>query len=125
MISIIPIRCRWWLLPFFMDNVTQSSDLEDLVATGKGEFEFRNTYAMAEVEVLAGVVRKIAFFDESGNPPRGADQICEQLKGKPLSQALEVKAKEVDAFENRGEDTLKLAMLEAFHRAIEACIDAE
>lgn len=108
-----------------MDNVTQPTDLENQVLAGKGEFEFRGTYAMAEVEIQASIVKKIAFTDEKGNPPKGADRVCEQLRGKRLSQALEVKAKEIDAFEKRGEDTVKVAMLEAFHRAIEACLEEE
>jgi hypothetical protein len=89
---------------------------------GTGEFELRNIYVVANVEVKDGIVEKIDFNSEQEAVAVEADIIAKQLKGQPLSKALEVKAKDVDSLEVRDEPIAKVALLEAFHRAVEVCL---
>jgi hypothetical protein len=89
---------------------------------GTGEFELRNIYVVAKVEVKDGIVQKIDFNSEQEEVAAEADRIAKQLKGQPLSKALEVNAKDVDSFEVRDESPAAVALLEAFHRAVEVCL---
>ncbi len=89
---------------------------------GTGEFELRNIYVVAKVEVKEGIVHKIDFNSDQEEVAAEADRIAKQLKGQPLSKALEVNAKDVDSFEVRDESPATVALLEAFHRAIEVCL---
>lgn len=92
---------------------------------GTGEFELRDVYVVAKVEVRDGIVHSISFSAENGNEIPEADEVAGQLRGQPLSRALEVKAKEIDSISKQGEPIAKVALLEAFHRAVEVCLDSE
>lgn len=101
-------------------------DEDERVAVGTGEFQLREAHVVARVEVQEGSVRKIEFTTAEGVDSGLADSISSALEGKPLSAALEVKAKAVDGDQlHRGENTGKVALLEAFHRAVESCFDSE
>ena len=89
---------------------------------GSGEFELRNIYVKANVEVKDGIVEKIDFDSEQDDVAAEADRIAKLLKGQPLSKALQVKAKDVDSHEVRDEPIATVALLEAFHRAVEVCL---
>ena len=92
---------------------------------GTGEFELRDVYVVARVEVRDGVVHEVRFSAENGKAVEDAEEVAAQLRGQPLSRALAVKAKEVDSINKRGEPIAKVALLEAFHRAVEVCLDGE
>ncbi|MCP4605141.1 MAG: hypothetical protein GY847_32250 [Proteobacteria bacterium] len=107
-------------------NQKGTSIEDENVFAGTGEFQFRDTYVVASVEVKDGIVQKIEFTSKSGIQIQNAEQISGRLRGKPLSVALEVKAQEIGTFEDhRGENVADVALLEAFHRAVEACLDNE
>ncbi len=98
----------------------------EIVLVGTGEFQLRDVYVVATVRVQDGIVKKIDFTSTDGIQVGDTTQTAEQLEGKPLLEALEVKAREVDSYEDhRGENVAKVALLEAFHRAVEACFDNE
>ena len=93
--------------------------------TGTGEFQLRSTYAVARVSVRDGVVEQVDFSSENTEGTAVAEQISKLLTGQRLSQALEVKADQVEFSENSLPTQMKEAFLEAFHRAVEACFDSE
>ncbi|MCP4676144.1 MAG: hypothetical protein GY854_11680 [Deltaproteobacteria bacterium] len=99
---------------------------QEAVFTGRGEFELKDVSVVAEVEVRNGIVQKTEFSAILGIDPSDVDQIISRLQGKPISVALEVKPCEVDSSEeHRGENVGDVALLEAFHRAVEGCFDDE
>ena len=89
---------------------------------GTGEFELKDVYVVATVKVDEGVICEIDFNSEQEAVVAEARRIIKQLKGQPLSKALEVKAKNVDSLEKREEPVATVALLEAFHRAVEVCL---
>lgn len=98
----------------------------DPIFVGHGEFQLRDVYATANIEVQSGLVQSINFSTSPGIEPEDVTLITNLLKGKPLLSALEVKAREVDEFDTQREkEVAKVALLEAFHRAVEACFDEE
>jgi hypothetical protein len=99
-----------------------NSMIDENTFIGTGEFELRNIYVVATVEVKDGIVQKIDFNSEQEDVTVEADRIAKQLKGQPLSRALEVNAKDVDSFEVRDESDATVVLLEAFHRAVEVCL---
>jgi hypothetical protein len=113
-------------LPHLVMSERESTETEYPIFTGIGEFQLRDIHVIATVEVHNGIVRRIDFTTGSGGELVGAREIENQLKGHLLSQALEVKAGKEDGLENRhGRDTVEVAALEAFHRAVEAYLDSE
>lgn len=107
-----------------MDERKDSSTGESAIF-GTGEFQLRGVHVVARVQLQDGVVREIEFQSLNGQPISEAEQMARQLRGQPLSRALEVKAKEVDAIDEPGESVAKVALLEAFHRAVEFCLDSQ
>jgi hypothetical protein len=106
-------------------TASNDSSTSETTFTGTGEFEIKKIYVKAEVEVRDGIVHRIDFTaGNDGDVPEAA-QVAEQLRGQPLLRALEVKATEVDVAEARVEPLIKVALLEAFHRAVEVCLDNE
>ncbi|MDJ0764762.1 MAG: hypothetical protein QNJ97_17410 [Myxococcota bacterium] len=101
-------------------------DNEDHIRTGKGEFQLKGISAAAEVEVRNETVCEVRFSFEPHEAENEAIHLAKQLKGHPLAKALSVKAKKIDATGDRAsENPIKVALLEAFHRAVEACLDDE
>lgn len=123
MIFIIPI-VEVGALPHLVMSENESRETEYPIFKGIGEFQLRDTHVIATVEVQNGIVQKIDFTSGSGGDLEGAKDIEFQLIGHPLSQALEVKARSDDGFEDRrSANTVEVAALEAFHRAVEAYLD--
>lgn len=123
MTFIIPIG-ELRALPHLVMSENESTETEYPVFEGTGEFQLRDIYVIAKVEVQNGIVRKIDFASGSGGDLNGAKDIELQLTGQPLSQALEVKASGEDGLEDRRTaNTVEVAALEAFHRAVEAYLD--
>ena len=107
-------------------NIANDCIDQETVFTGRGEFELKEVSVVAEVEVRNGIVQKVDFSAIFGIDLPDVDQIISRLQGKPVSAALEVKACEVDSSEeHRGENVGDVALLEAFHRAVEGCFDDE
>ncbi len=125
MISIISLFAFRPLLPFNMNDnkITSGSGVAFI---GSGEFQLKDVYVVADVIVKNGIVSNIDFTSDVKEVIKEADQIVDLLKGKQLSQALDVKAKEADSVpEDHSESVVRVALFEAFHRAVETCLDDE
>lgn len=101
------------------------SDSAGKVFFGKGEFQLRGVHAIAEVEIRGGRIQRIEFTSGTGNPIEGAVLIADSLQGRTVLQALEFKAQEAGSNASRDEITINIALLEAFHRAIELYLDED
>ncbi len=95
------------------------------ILEGIGEFELRDVYVKAEVKIQNGVVCDISFSTAEGNKIPGSQAIVSMLVEQPLSRALEAKGEQVESIEGSQKEIIKVAMFEAFHRAVEGCLDNE
>ncbi len=100
-------------------------DLFSNLARGQGEFQLHGTHVVASVEVANGLIHRVEFSSGDGEAIEEGKAVARRLVGQPISSALAIKAEQVTATEERSEVTLKTALLEAFHRAIEVCIEEE
>ncbi|MDD5306935.1 MAG: hypothetical protein PHU25_06390 [Deltaproteobacteria bacterium] len=90
---------------------------------GQGEFELHDVHVLATVEVRGDTITSIHFAFVKGGEQPGAGDIVSLLQNKTVSKALEVKAEsERAAAGNRVGITANEVLLEAFHRAVEACL---
>lgn len=96
------------------------------IARGSGDFQHKDAYAKAEVEIHEGRISAVEFTDESGDQIPGAGALRRLLAGKTVPRALEVNAEVV---EETGAAVLtpilSMVLIEAFHRAVESCFDEE
>lgn len=93
--------------------------------SGTGEFERHGIHVIATVEIRVGVIRGVGFATDSGQTPPGADEIASLVVDQPVSSALAINAGP-DFFPQ--DDTgieVREVLLEAFHRAVEACLDQQ
>jgi len=95
-----------------------------ITVTGTGEFEHRDRYVIATVEVSGGVIRSISFGTNEKAGTRVCNRLAEILTGKTISEALEISSGHIletcpEACETQAHEVL----LEAFHRAVESCLD--
>ena len=105
---------------------SETNGAEKNVFSGMGEFQLRDIHVIAKVEVQGGVVQKISFNSGAGEQIAEAGEIAEQLTGKALARALELKARDSnEADDRRGDNTVEVALFEAFHRAVETYLDDE
>lgn len=105
--------------------MSQSNGESSRVFVETGEFQLRGIHVIAKVEISEGRVIKIEFNTDKGNKIEGMENVTRFLLGQPLSKALEVKVEQIVPGKSREEETASSALLEAFHRAIEAYIDEE
>lgn len=93
--------------------------------TGTGEFERDGIHVISTVEVRVGTIHSVAFAAGDERVPPGSDEVVAQLVGQPVSTALAVNAGP-DYFpkEGLGLETREV-LLEAFHRAVESCLDQQ
>jgi len=105
-----------------MKNSEPSSGIK---VSGTGEFERDGLHVLATVEIDFGVIRGVGFATEDGKVPEGADEVTALVVDKPVSTALSVNAG--SDFFPAGEVGFQAreVMLEAFHRAVEACLDQQ
>ncbi len=100
------------------------SNTGDTVYSGTGEFQIKDVYVRAEVEVCSGTICKVNFSSPDGQIGEAVSMV-ERLKGQPVAQALAVNPREIEPGDHATESPSKVALLEAFHRAVEACFDSE
>lgn len=96
------------------------------IVTGTGEFEHRDRYVIATVEMKDGVIRSISFGEDSSDGGTVCRRLGDLLTGKTVSEALGVTSQTV--LENCPETCQARAhevLLEAFHRAVESCLDQQ
>jgi hypothetical protein len=93
--------------------------------TGTGEFERDGLHVIATVQIDFGVIRGVGFATDDGQVPPGADEVESLVVDKPVSSALEVTSSS-DFFSdaNVGQEGREV-LLEAFYRAVEACLDQQ
>jgi hypothetical protein len=96
---------------------------DESTIVGKGEFETHGVHVLATVEVRGDTITSIHFAFVKGGEPTDASGIVSLLQNKTVSKALEVKAgSECAAAGSRAVITANEVLLEAFHRAVEACL---
>jgi hypothetical protein len=95
------------------------------IVTGTGEFERDGIHVVASVEVRVGVIHGVGFSLKGGSEPPGAAEVVALLVDRPVSEALEVNAgPECFSQEEPGIEAREV-LLEAFHRAVESCLDQQ
>jgi hypothetical protein len=94
--------------------------------TGTGEFEHRDRYVIATVEIGEGLIRSISFGEDAPGGQKVCARLGDLLTGRSVSEALALTSQKVfevcpEVCETRAHEVL----LEAFHRAVEACLDQQ
>lgn len=90
---------------------------------GSGEFQLHDIYVVAEVEIRAGTIDRVRFHAGDGDDLAGGEEIAAAFIGQRINRALELKIDEYTLASGKKNDTFHTALFEAFHRAIETCID--
>jgi hypothetical protein len=98
---------------------------DEIILVGDGEFQIRDVHVVAKVKITDGLVQEVEFYDGDNGEIAEATQVQQQLRGQAVSSALEVKAEEFQCFDSLDESGVQVALFEALHRAIEACLDDE
>ncbi len=102
------------------------SNTDDTIFNGRGEFQIKDVYVRAEVEVRSGKISEVSFSSPSRDIFNDASEMAKRLKGRRVSEALEENDLETNLTGDRPSmSPSKVALLEAFHRAVEACFDSE
>jgi hypothetical protein len=89
--------------------------------TGTGEFERREKYVIATVEIKGGVIHSLGFASADGAVPDGSEEIVRMLVGRTVSEALEL---DTNTLEKQPRATYEV-LFEAFYRAVETCLDPQ
>jgi hypothetical protein len=93
--------------------------------TGVGEFERNSMHVVATVEVRTGVICGVGFAVDGKSDSPAANSVTALLIDRPVSEALAVNAGP-DYFVGQGQDLeVREVLLEAFHRAVESCLDQQ
>jgi hypothetical protein len=121
MIAIIPSAAHHG----YEFRMSETEPASGSTVAGTGEFERGGFHVIASVEVRVGVIHGVGFSLEDGAEPPGAEEVVAMLVDRPVSEALEVNAGP-DCFgqEGPGVETREV-LLEAFHRAVESCLDQQ
>lgn len=90
---------------------------------GTGEFQLRDVHVFAEVTVRDARIETVTFRDSEGAPVPGADDVANAVSGKPVLEALEISSERLSSVETRDAMPTNVALLEAFHRAMEMFLD--
>jgi len=89
--------------------------------TGTGEFERREKYVIATVEIKSGVIHSIGFASADGTEPEGSDDVVRLLLGRTVEEALELDTSALESLPRATSEVL----FEAFYRAVETCLDPQ
>ncbi|MCU0660860.1 MAG: hypothetical protein MUC50_00870 [Myxococcota bacterium] len=96
------------------------------IAHGAGDFQHKNAYARATIEIREGRISATEFVDEHGAQIPGAGALRRLLEGQTIAKALEVTPESVgETGATELSTTVCMVLIEAFHRAVESCFDAE
>ncbi len=101
--------------------MTNSDPPSTSTSTGTGEFQRKQLHVIATVQIEHGVVRSLSFACAEGGDPPGAGDVVEALTGKSVSEAL----KWFEGEDETSRDPAMEVLLEAFHRAVETCLDQQ
>jgi hypothetical protein len=89
--------------------------------TGTGEFERKEKYVIATVEIKSGVIRSVGFASADGAVPEGSDDVVRLLTGRTVSEVLAIDPKDLEGHPHADFEVL----FEAFYRALETCLDPQ
>jgi hypothetical protein len=89
--------------------------------TGTGEFERRERYVIATVEIKGGIIHSVGFASADGAVPEGSADLVALLVGRTVNDALVVDTSALDSFPRATYEVL----FEAFYRAVETCLDPQ
>lgn len=103
-----------------------SRDSDPAVAVlGTGEFQRRELHATATVEMRGEIITKVSFSAAGGAPPpAGAAELESLLTGRDVYEALWLLAADREAEYPVPGDGREV-LIEAFHRAVEVCLDQQ
>ena len=94
------------------------------VITGTGEFERKNFQALSTVVIHNGIIQSVDFVLRPDNLPEEVRDMARKLVGKQVTRILEFDSR---AWDDITGDTSNIpafeVLLEAFHRAVETCLD--
>ena len=94
--------------------------------TGTGEFECKDSHVIATVVIKESVILSVSFGlgNNATTEIAGCADVAGFLTGKSVSDALSVSPDLLrESFPNCWEQQNHGVLLEAFHRAVETCLD--
>ncbi len=94
--------------------------------TGTGEFERKESHVVTTVEIKEDVILSVSFCfgNNADTEPAGCTDVAGFLTGKNVSEALSVSPDLLrENFPHCCGQPNHEVLLEAFHRAVETCLD--
>jgi hypothetical protein len=102
-----------------------SRDSNSAVAVvGTGEFQRKDRHVIATVEMNGEVISSVGFTCVSGEEPSEAFDLVGLLTGRDVHEALRLLAADREAGDKGGSEGREV-LIEAFHRAVETCLDQQ
>jgi len=89
--------------------------------TGTGEFERKEKYVIATVEIKDGIIRSVGFASADDTVPEGSDDVVRLLVGHTVGEAMVIDPKVLEQHPRATYEVL----FEAFYRALETCLDPQ
>ena len=94
------------------------------VITGTGEFQRKDIHVIATVVIHGEVIRSCGFARADGGVPEGAADLSRLLKGHAIGEALRL-VSEQSGESDVADPLSREVLVEAFHRAVETCLDQQ
>jgi hypothetical protein len=91
---------------------------------GTGEFQRKDRHVLADVEMRGEVIARVGFTCAAGGEPPEAAALIALLTGREVHEALRLLAADRETGD-RGADGGREVLIEAFHRAVETCLDQQ
>jgi hypothetical protein len=104
-----------------LDRMKKNNPVSASTVTGTGEFARKEKHVIATVEIHGGVIRSAAFACADGAVPEGSEELVDMFVGRTVPEALALNA---ISFGQRVPELCEV-LLEAFHRAVETCLDPQ
>jgi len=89
--------------------------------TGTGEFERKEKYVIATVEIKGGVIHSVGFASVDDAVPEGSDDVVRLLVGRTVGEAMVIDPNVLERYPRATYEVL----FEAFYRALETCLDPQ
>lgn len=101
--------------------MTKTDAVSSSTVTGTGEFARKGQHVIAAVEIRGGVIRSVGFSTADDAVPAGADAVVALLVGRTVGEALALNAQSI----RQPLTGIEEVLFEAFHRAVETCLDPQ
>jgi hypothetical protein len=95
-----------------------------ITVVGTGEFQRKDRHVIATVEMHDEVISGLGFTCVSGEELPEATDLVSLLTGRDVNDALRLLAADREAGD-KGESEGREVLIEAFHRAVETCLDQQ